>query len=99
MDKKKVRLGRPKELLRLHKSGQLPNLVFSDEKLFQIEMFVKKQHDPVYLLKRSAENLQLLFATRTQAPRIVMVCTTVMADRRSPIIFIDCGGQNKCRIL
>ena len=31
---KKVRLERAKELFRLHKSGQLPNMVFSDEKPF-----------------------------------------------------------------
>ena len=31
---KKVRLERAKELLRLHESAQLPNLVFSDEKPF-----------------------------------------------------------------
>ena len=31
---KKVRLERAKELLRLHESSELPNLVFSDEKHF-----------------------------------------------------------------
>ena len=46
---KKVKLKRAKELLRLHESGQLPNLVFSDEKAFQIEQFVNKQNDRVYL--------------------------------------------------
>ena len=54
---KKVRLERAKELLRLHESGQLANLVFSDEKPLQIEQFMNKQNESVYLAKRSAENL------------------------------------------
>lgn len=88
---KKVRLERAKELLRLHESGQLPNLVFSDEKPFQIEQFVNKQNDRVYLPKRSAENLHLRLATRTQAPPMVMVWAAVTADGRSPLVFIDHG--------
>lgn len=88
---KKVRLERAKELLRLHESGQLPNLVFSDEKPFQIEQFVNKQNDRVYLPKRSAENLHLRLATRTQAPPMVMVWAAVTADGRSPLVFIDRG--------
>lgn len=82
---------RAKELLRLHESGQLPNLVFSDEKPFQIEQFVNKQNDRVYLPKRSAENLHLRLATRTQAPPMVMVWAAVTADGRSPLVFIDRG--------
>ena len=62
---KKVRLERAKDLLCLHESGQLLNLVFSDKKPFQIEQFVKKQNDRVYLPKRSAKNFQLQLATRT----------------------------------
>ena len=50
---KKVRLVRAKELLRLAKSGELPNLVFSDEKPFVIQQFVNKQNGRVYLPKRS----------------------------------------------
>ena len=48
---------RHKELLRLAESGELPNLVFSDEKPFVIQKFVNKQNECVYLPKRSAENL------------------------------------------
>ena len=80
---KKVRLERTKESLRLNESGQLPNLVFSHEKPFQIEQFVNKQNDPVYLPKRSAENLHLRLPIRTQAPPI--------ADGRPPLLFFDRG--------
>ena len=40
----------------MHESGQLPNFDFSDEKPFQIEQFVDKQNDRVYLPKRLAAN-------------------------------------------
>ena len=62
---KKVRLERAKELFRLLDSGQLPNLVFTDDKPFQIKQFLHKQNDQVYLPKRLAENLHLRLATRT----------------------------------
>ena len=88
MDKKKVRLERAKELLRLHESSQLPNLVFSDEKPFQIEQFVNKQNYRVYLPKRSAENLHLRLATRTQAPPMVMMWAAVTAYSSSLLVFI-----------
>ena len=56
---KRIRLERAEELLRLHEIGQLPNLVFSDEKAFQNEQFVNEENDSVYFQKRSAENLHL----------------------------------------
>lgn len=88
---KKVRLDRAKELLRLADSGQLPNIVFSDEKNFLIEQFVNKQNDRVYLTKRSYENLDIRMATRSQAPPFVMVWAAVTADGRSPLMFLDRG--------
>ena len=88
---KKVGLVRAKELLRLHDSSQLRHLVFSDEKPFQIEQFVNKQNDRVYLPKTSADNLYLRLATRTQALSMVMVWVVVTADGRTPPIFIDSG--------
>uniref|UniRef100_A0A182S0A9 DDE-1 domain-containing protein n=1 Tax=Anopheles funestus TaxID=62324 RepID=A0A182S0A9_ANOFN len=83
MHKKKVRLTRAKELLRLAKRGELPNLVFSDEKPFVIQQFVNK----------SAENLHLRLATRTQKPVVVMVWAAITADGRSPLVFIDSGDS------
>ena len=61
---KKVRVERAKKLLRRAESGELPNLVFSDEAPFTIEQFVNKQNDRIYLPKRSFENLHLRTATR-----------------------------------
>ena len=52
---------------------------------------MNKQNDRIYLPKRSAENVQLRLATRTEAPPMVMVWTTVTADGCSPLIYIDRG--------
>ena len=88
---KKVRVERAKKLLRRAESGELPNLVFSDEAPFTIEQFVNKQNDRVYLPERSFENLHLRTATRKQAPPMVMVWAAITADGRSPLVFLDRG--------
>ena len=71
---KENRLKITKELLRMAESGELANLVFSDDKTFVVQKFGNKHDDRVNLPKRSAENVHLWLATRTQAPTVVMVC-------------------------
>ena len=80
-----------KKLLRLAESGELSNLGFSDEKTFVVPQFVNKQNYRVYLPKKSAENEHRRLATRTQAPAMVMVWTTITADGRSSLVLIDRG--------
>lgn len=87
----KVRVERAKALKRLHDSGHLPNIVFSDEKNFNIEQFINKQNDRVYLAERSAENFSYRSATRQQGPAQVMVWAAVTADGRSPLVFMPSG--------
>ena len=72
-------------------SGELSNLVFSDEKTFVFQQFVNKQNYHVYLQKRSAEIVHLQLSTRIQAPTMVMVWAAITADGRSPLILIDRG--------
>ena len=55
-------------------------MVFTDEKSFQIEQFVHKQNDQVYLPKRSVENLH---------QELKRAAVTV--DDRPPLIFINRG--------
>lgn len=88
---KKVRLERARELKRLHVRGELPHIVFSDEKNFTIEQFVNKQNDRVWLTERSHENLESRLSTRRQAPAQVMVWAAVTADFRGPLVFLDQG--------
>lgn len=88
---KEDRLDKAKELIRLIESGQLPNLVFSDEKSFKIERFMYKQNDQVYIPDKLAENLQLQLASKNQTPQMLMVWAAITADGRSPLVFIDHG--------
>lgn len=88
---KKVRLDRAKLLLRRQNRGEIPNIVFSDEKNFPVEQFVNKQNDRVYLKERSSENLVQRTVGRRQHPPQVMVWAAVTANGRSPIVFIEPG--------
>lgn len=88
---KKTRWERSKELKRLLASEALPNIVFSDEKIFTVQQYVNKQNDRVWLPGRSADNLEQRVATRKQAPAHVMVWAAVTAESRSPLVFIDQG--------
>ena len=87
------RLKKAKEFLRLTENGELPNLVFSDEKTLVVQQFVNKQNYRVYLPKRSAENVHLRLATRTQAPAMMMVWAPITVDSRSPLAVIDRGSR------
>ncbi|CAG5047628.1 unnamed protein product [Parnassius apollo] len=60
------RLERSKELIRLLDSGELPNLVFSDEKTFCVEQFLNKQNDRVWLKRRVSDHADELQVTRRQ---------------------------------
>lgn len=54
---KKLRLDRARALKALAASGDLPNIVFSDEKIFTIQQVVNKQNDRVWLKGKSTNNL------------------------------------------
>lgn len=70
---KNVRPATVKELLRLHYSGQFPNIVFSDEKNFFIELLINTQHNCVYLTESSSENSNLQRVSRRNFLSQVMV--------------------------
>lgn len=88
---KKTRLERCKALKGLLVNGALPNIVFSDEKIFTVQQYVNKQNDRVWLPGRSNDNLEQRIATRKQAPEHVMVWAAVSAENRSRLVFIDQG--------
>lgn len=88
---KAIRLQRARALKALHASGELENLVFSDEKIFTVQQYVNKQNDRVWLQGKSNENLDDRVAFRKQAPAYVMVWAAVTANGRSPLVFIDQG--------
>lgn len=89
--KRLQRFERATELIRLHESGELPNIVFSDEKIFTVQQKINKQNDRVWLKEKSSKNLDIRIATRTQKPKSVMVWAAVSADFRSPLVFVNPG--------
>ena len=84
----RMRLDRCQHILDLIEDGTLPNLVFSDEKKFDIEQSVKRQNDRVWSRDGS---VAIRTATRCQNPMSVMVWAAVTATGRPPLVFFPSG--------
>lgn len=94
---KSKRLARSKELIRLLDTGELPNLVFSDEKTFCVEQFLNKQNDRVWLKGRVSDHSDELRVTRRQGADQIMVWAAVSEKGRSPLVFLPMG-RNQAKI-
>ena len=70
--------------LNLIEDGMLPNLVFSDEKKFDVERSVNHQNDRVWGRNASVEG-------RRVSPSSFMVWAAVTATGRSPLVFVPFG--------
>lgn len=88
---KKVRLERCKALKTRYARMEIPNLVFSDEKIFTVQQVVNRQNHRVYLRDRSGDHAAHLQVGRSQAPASVMVWAAVTADGRAPLVFLPEG--------
>lgn len=91
------RFERSKVLIRMGRRGELPNLVFSDEKTFCIEQFVNKQNDRNWLSGRASDHSDELRVTRRQGADQVMVWAAITENGRSPLIFMPMG-RNEVKI-
>jgi inhibitor of nuclear factor kappa-B kinase subunit alpha len=89
--KKATRLTRAKALKVRHASGELDNLVFSDEKVFTIQQYVNKQNDRVWATSKSSINADNFRATHTQGAASVMVWAAITATGRTPLVFVPVG--------
>ena len=90
------RLQRCKSLLSRIKDSTLPNLVFSDEKKFDIEHYFNTQKDRVW--SRNEDEGSRVVA-RKQCPASVMVWAAVTESGRSLLFFVDRGmklNQHNC---
>ena len=94
------RLTRCKLLLQRIKDGTLPNIIFSDEKLFTVQQSHNHQNDRI-LSKSIASipsNAGKVF--RSQKPASVMVWAAVSKKGKTPLIFIPQGVKiNKERYI
>lgn len=91
------RFKRSKELLVMRRRGELPNLVFSDEKTFCIEQFKNRQNDRKWLKGRSSDHSDELRVTRRQGADQVMVWAAITENGRSPLVFLPMG-RNEVKI-
>ena len=85
---KQKRLDRSKKLLRRHINCMLPNLIFSDDKLFTVEAAFNHGNDRV--LSKSLQDIfpGLKMVRRTQKQASVMVWAAVSAEGEPPLIFV-----------
>ena len=66
----------------------LPNVVFTDEKKFDIQQAVNPKNDRVWTSSSTTEER---IVTRRQNPQSVMVWAVVTAAERSPLLFVPMG--------
>ena len=83
-----MRAQKCKKILRDIDEGTLPNLVFTDEKKFDIQQAVNHQNDRVWA---SSSTTKDRVVTRSQNPKSVMVWAAVTATGRTPLLFVPSG--------
>ena len=84
----RMRVERCRHLLNLMEDDMLPNLVFSDEKKFDVEQCVNHQNGRVWGRNVSVEGRRV---SRRQNPTSVMVWAAVTATERSLLVFVPSG--------
>ena len=83
-----MRAQKCRKILQEMAEGTLPNLVFTDEKKFDIQQVVSQQNDGVWASSSSTEGR---IVTRRQNPQSVIVWTAVTETGRSPLLFMPSG--------
>ena len=83
-----MRVEKCRKLLQDITEGTLPNLVFTDEKKFDIQQAVNQKNDRVWV---SSSTTERRIVTRRQNPQSVMVWSVVTATGRSPLLFVPTG--------
>ena len=81
-----MRAEKCRKLLQNIAEGTLPNLVFTDEKKFDIQQVVNQKNDGVW-----ASMTEERIVTRRQNPQTVMVWAAVTTTGRSPFLFVPTG--------
>ena len=84
------RLARARILLSRIRDGTLPNIVFSDEKKFNVQQKYKSQNDQFW---SKSGDIDTRMITRRQAAASVMVWAAATETERSPLIFWNKGSK------
>ena len=83
-----MRAEKCRKLLQDIAEGTLPNLVFTDEKKFDIQQAINQKNGKVWASSSTTEGR---IVTRRQNPQSVMVWAAVTATGRSPFLFVPTG--------
>ena len=84
----RMRLDRCQHILNLMKDGTVPNLVFTDEKKFNVQQCLNHQIGRVWSIDGSVEGRRV---SRCQNPLSVMVWAAITVTGRSPLVFVLSG--------
>jgi hypothetical protein len=95
---KEVWLERAKQLLQHDATQQPETIVFSDEKLFDVEQCFNSQNNRVWLTLEAASTSTDRRVLRSQKPASVMVWAAACATGKTPLHFVDSGESKltKC---
>jgi len=94
------RVTRTRLLLNRIKEGTLPNIIFSDEKLFSVQQSHNHQNDRILSRRREESSGSAGKVFRTQKPASVMVWAAISDRGKSPLVFVPQGVKiNKERYI
>ncbi|KAI6657127.1 hypothetical protein LOD99_15913 [Oopsacas minuta] len=71
--------------------GTHQSIVFSDEKIFTVEMAYNRQNSRILAPDQKSISSSIRTSKRTQKPASVMVWGAITSDGRTPLVFIDKG--------
>ena len=71
--------------------GTHQRIVFSDEKIFTVEMAYNRQNSRILARDQKSISSSIRTIKRTQKPASVMVWGAITSDGRTPLVFIDQG--------
>ncbi|VDO23990.1 unnamed protein product [Heligmosomoides polygyrus] len=84
-----IRLEKSKLLLKDIQQGRLSNVIWTDEKIFTIEMAHNSQNQRELLPASRYRSSQRRVLIRTLFPKPVMVWAGITLDKKTPLVFVD----------
>jgi hypothetical protein len=88
---KKERLKNARNLLKWAEGRSFSQVIFSDEKLFDIEKAHNAQNTRQLLPKGGCSTSQAAFVSRSAFPKSVMVWAGICSTGKTPLVFLDKG--------
>ena len=90
-NQKATRMERARQLKSRYGKGELPNIVFTDEKIFTVEQYVNKQNDRIWATGKNEDNADWFRAKRKHSAASVMVWAGICETGRTPLVIVPQG--------